>query len=165
MAHFTITPEQIRTNLNERLAEERAELKALKSVKINTKHNTLTNRAIEGGTVFNYMDINKAVRVAYTIERPDGGKRYTSREITAYTYENPDGSEIGTNGIMRISRTQTPAEFAEVLRGIIESKAEYIGTLEIELQRADAIATEHNALVEQINKFNNGVSYASKAQI
>lgn len=160
-----MTPEQIRNNLAGRLAEERAELEALKAVKLNTKHNVLTNRAIEGATVFNYMDINKAIRVSYTVENENGGRRYCSREITAYTYNNPDGSEIGTNGILRISRTYTLAELAEVLRDIIESKAEFIGTLESEERRADEIAAEHNALVDQVNKFNDGVSYASKAQI
>lgn len=161
----TITATEIRKNLDARLAEERAELEALKAVKINVRHNVLTNRAIDGATVFNYLDINKAIRVSYTVQTPEGGRRYCSREITAYTYNNPDGSEIGTNGIMRISRTYTPAELAEVLRDIIESKAEFIGTLESEHNRAEEIAEQHNVLAEQINKFNDGVSYASKAQI
>lgn len=161
----TITATEIRKNLDARLAEERAELEALKAVRINTKHNVLTNRAIEGATVFNYLDINKAIRVSYTVQTPEGGKRYMSREITCYSYNHPDGSEIGTNGILRISRTMTPAEVAEQLRDIVESKAEFIGTLESEYNRAEEIAEQRNALAEQINKFNDGVSYASKAQI
>ena len=161
----TITVQEIRKNLDARLAEERAELEALKAVKVNTKHNVLTNRAIEGATVFNYLDINKAIRVSYVVETPEGGRRYCSREITCYSYNHPDGSEIGTNGILRISRTMTPAEVAEQLRDIIEGKAEFIGTLESEHRRAEEIAEQHNALAEQINKFNDGVSYASKAQI
>jgi len=97
--HATITAEQIRKNLQQHIAEDTAELIALKNVKIDTKHNKLTNRAVEGATVFNYLDIDKAIRVPYQIKFADGHIRYASREIIAYTYNNPDGSEIGTEGI------------------------------------------------------------------
>lgn len=163
--HGPITADQIRANLQKRIAEETAEYIALKNVKINTKHKTLTNKAIEGATVFNYLDIDKAIRVSYTVTYPDGHIRYASREITAYTYNNPDGSEIGTEGCVRISRTYTPAELAEVLRDIIESKAEFLGTLQSEHKRAESIAKKHNALVEKLKEFNDSISYASEAQI
>lgn len=162
---YKITAEQIRQNLDKRLAEDRAELEALKAVKINTKHNKLTNRAIEGATVFNYLDINKAIRISYVVELPDGGRRYMSREVTAYTYTDKNGQEIGTNGILRISRTLEPAELVEQLKDIIESKANHIGELESERRRAETIARQHNALVERIEKFNDGLSYASEARI
>lgn len=163
--HATITADQVRDNLQKRITQETAEYIALKNVKLNTKHKTLTNKAIEGATVFNYLDIDKAIRIPYTIKHPDGHIQYASREITAYTYNNPDGSEIGTEGIMRISRTYTPAELAEVLRDVIESKAEFLGTLRSEHKRAESIAKKHNVLVEKLKEFNDSISYASEAQI
>jgi hypothetical protein len=96
---------------------------------------------------------------------PDGHTKYCSREITAYTYNNPDGSEIGTEGMMRISRTYTPAELAEVLKDVIEGKAEHVGVLESEHRRAEEIAKQHNEIAGAVEKFNSSVSYASKAQI
>ncbi len=163
--HATITADQVRDNLQKRITQETAEYIALKSVKLNTKHKTLTNKAIEGATVFNYLDIDKAIRIPYTIKHPDGHIQYASREITAYTYNNPDGSEIGTEGCIRISRTYTPAELAEVLRDVIESKAEFLGNLQSEHKRAESIAKKHNALVEKLKEFNDSISNASEAQI
>jgi hypothetical protein len=164
---YEITAERIRTSLQKRLDEETAELEALKNVSINTDHKTLTNRAItgDGARIGDYLGINKALFVSYIVAYSDGSKRYASRDITAYSYYDEAGKEIGANGCIRISRTITPAELADILRDVIESKAEFIGTLQSEFKRAETIAKKHNALVKQINEFNDSVSYASEAQL
>lgn len=164
---YNIQARDIKKNLADRIATNKAELQALKQVKVNTKHNKLTNRAIENATVFNYIDINKAVRVSFSVEMPDGHTSYKSREITAYSYTDEKGNELGVedNGFTRKSRTITPTEFNIILQDIKDGLASNIGELESEYERAVEITQEHNKLVEQINKFNNSVSYASKAQI
>lgn len=165
--HATITADQIRKNLDTRITENEAELQALKGVKIDTKQKTLTNRAVtgEGARIGDYLGINKALYVSYTIKYQDGHTRYASRDITAYSYTDENGQEIGTNGILRISRTITPAELAVILQDVKDGLASTIGDLKSEYRRAESIAKKHNALVEKLNKFNDGVSYASEAQI
>lgn len=167
MTHYPITKEQIRDNLKARITENEAELKALKGVKIDTKHKTLTNRAIsgEGAQIDNYLSINKALFVSYAVKYADGHTRYMSRDITAYSYYDQAGKEIGSNGIIRISRTITPAELAVIVQDIKDGLASTIGDLKSEYRRADSIAKKHNALVEKINAFNDGLSYASEAKI
>lgn len=164
---YPITTEQIRTNISKRITEGEAELDALKGVQINTKLTTLTNRAIsgKGARIGDYISIGKALYVSYAINYADGNTRYESATINAYSYANPDGSEIGTEGYMRISRTITPTELADQLKDIIESKASYLGDLRSEYRRADTIARKHNKLVEQINAFNDSITYAGEARI
>jgi len=164
--HPTITAEQIREKLGMRIAEHEAELKALKGVKIDTKHKTLTNRAIsgEGARIGDYIGINKALYVSYVVEHGHSCK-YMNRDITAYSYYDENGQELGTKDYTRISRTITPAELATVVRDVMDGLASTIGQLKSEYKRADAIAKKHNKLVEQLKAFNDGVSYASEAQI
>jgi len=82
MTHYPITAEQIREKLQTRITENEAELQALKGVKIDTKHKTLSNRAVsgEGARIGNYLDINKALFVSYAIKYQDGHTRYASRD-------------------------------------------------------------------------------------
>lgn len=164
--HHEITADEINTNLRERIEETRAELKALKGVKINTNHKTLTNKSItgEGARIGDYLSIGKALYVSYVVETGER-RKYMSRDITAYTYNNPDGTEIGSNGIMRISRTMTPSELDAQLQSIIATLANELTALEQEKIRAGEIAKKHNELVAQLKEFNDSVSYASKAQI
>ena len=163
---YPITKEEIRRNLQARIDETAAELAALKGVKIDTTHKTLTNRSIsgEGARIDNYLSIGKALYVSYTVKTAEH-TRYASRDITAYTYNNPDGTEIGSNGFLRISRTMTPTELNDLLQDVKDGLANTIGELKSEYRRADSIARKHNKLVEQINTFNDGLSYAGKAQI
>lgn len=165
--HATITADQIRKNLSNRITENEAELKALKNVKIDTKQKTLTNRAVsgDGARIGNYMDINKALYVSYSIKYNDGHTRYASRDITAYSYTDEHGQEIGADGILRISRTITPAELDVILQDVKDGLASTIGNLKSEYRRAESIAKKHNALVEKIKQFNDGLTYASEAQI
>lgn len=168
--HHPITVDEVRNNVQERIAQTEAELQALKGVTINTKHKTLTNRAIDGpgARIGDYIGIDKALYVSYYAdESATGGssRHYMSRDITAYTYNNPDGSEIGVDGCMRISRTMTPAELNDVLQSIIAGLANNLTALRREKMRAETIAKQHNRLVDQLKKFNDSVSYASKAQI
>lgn len=167
MTQYTMTADEIRQNVQQRIDEYTAELKALKGVKIDTKHKTLTNRAIsgEGARIGDYIGIGKALYVSYTIEHNDGSRRYASRDITAYSYNNPDGSEIGSEGYRRISRTITPAELAVIVQDVRDGLASTIGDLRSEYRRADSIAKKRNALVDKINAFNDSVSYASKAAL
>lgn len=165
--HAPITAEQIRKNLENRITENEAELKALKGVKIDTKQKTLTNRAIsgEGARIGNYLDINKALYVSYAIKYKDGHTRYASRDITAYSYTDENGQEIGSKNFIRTSRTITPAELAEILQDVKDGLASTIGDLRSEYRRAESIAKKHNVLVEKIKQFNDGLTYASEAQI
>jgi hypothetical protein len=168
MSHYsTITPEQIRNNLQKRITETKAELQALKGVHIDTKHKTLTNRAItgEGARIDDYIGIGKALYVSYVIKYKDGSMRYASRDITAYSYQKEDGSEIGAKDGLRISRTITPAELQVILQDVKDGLASLVGELESEYRRAASIAKKHNALVDKINEFNKDLSYASEAQL
>lgn len=165
--HNKITAEQIRENLQKRIDEVTAELRAVRGITIDTKQKTLTNRAIsgDGAKIDNYLGINKALFVSYLIKYKDGATRYETTTITAYSYTDLDGNEIGTNGIMRISRTITPTELLVIVRDIVESRANTIGELQSEYRRAGAIAKKQNALIDKIDEFNKNLSYASEAQL
>ena len=162
---YPVTADTIRTNLNKAITEERAEVEALKNVKINTKHKTLTNRSIENGRIGDYIGIGKALYVNYTINYPDGHIRYASRDISAYSYVGEDGKEIGTIGFSRISRTITPAELAVIVSEVIENIEKAITNLLDELSRAEEIAAERQKLIDSVNAFNDALSYASEARI
>lgn len=165
--HSTITKEQIREKLAARIAENEAELKALKGIKIDASHKVLTNRAVSGenARIGDYIGLGKALFVFYSVEYKDGHSRHFTRDITAYSYEDENGQEIGSSGGLRISRTITPAELAVIIQDIKDGLASNITNLKSEYRRADTIAKKHNALVEKIEAFNDGLSYASEAQI
>jgi hypothetical protein len=165
--HNTITADQIRQNLSARIAEDEAQLEALKRVKIDTKHKTLTNRAIsgDGARIGDYIGINKALFVSYAVKYADGHTKDETRDITAYSYHDEDGKEIGSKDFLRISRTITPAELAVIVQDVMDGLASTIGDLKSEYRRAESIATKHNALVAKLQQFNDSVSYASQAQI
>lgn len=168
--HAEITAEQIRANLKQRIDENTAELNALKGVKINTEHKTLTNKAVtgEGARIGDYLGINKALYVSYYVDHSrEGGssRKYMCRDITAYSYYDENGKEIGSEGGLRISRTITPKELNDILTDVKDGLASTIGDLKSEYRRAESIAKKHNSLVAKLKEFNDSVSYASEAQI
>jgi hypothetical protein len=162
--HHKTTAEQIRTNLQARIEEMAAELEALKSVTINTKHKTLTNRAVGGGTIINYLNIGKALSVSYAVETATR-RQYMNRTITAYSYEDEDGRDLGAVNYRRVSRTITPAELADRVAGIIDNLEDALKQLKREYKRADAIARKQNALIDKIKEFNDSISNAGGAQL
>ena len=137
--------------------ETRALITALEGVKINTARKTLTNRAVEGGDIGDYLCIGKALYVNYGYARHNGGTAYERHNITAYDYNNPDGTAIGTNGIQRILRTITPAELAWRVSDAVKQRREYLEKLEADMAgieqthaRYTALATEMNALLDSV---------------
>lgn len=164
--HATITKEQIRQNLKERINADRAQLDALKRVKIDTSHKVLTNRAISGeGAVlrnapYSMHDKNdKELSISYVVKTGENGLKYENRTITARVFTGE------TTGILKDIRLMTPAELNDQLTDVKDSLANNIADFRDEYRRADSIAKKHNALVEKIEEFNDGLSYASKAQI
>lgn len=149
--------EAVKSKIEARIRETRALITALEVVKINTAHKTLTNKAVEGGDIGDYLGIGKALYVSYSYTRLGGGTSYERHNITAYDYNNPDGTPIGTHGIQRISRTVTPAELAERVADAIEQRRDYLGGLEADLYNIEqthaqyvALATEMNALMDSV---------------
>lgn len=163
MQHMTQT--QIENNITKTMLEVVASLNALKAVQINTKHKTLTNRAIENGVIRDYLNINKCLAFSYSVDYPDGSKRYMTDELPVYSYHDENGKEIGTNGYVRISRTLTPSELAKLVSELIATKEEYIALLQKEYAQAEELASERKAIEEQIEEFNKKVSYASDARL
>lgn len=160
---YPITLEALRKQQDTRLAELQAELYALDGVTIDTKHKTLTNRAISGfgARIDDYLSIGNALYVSYQVKHPDGHTQYASRTISAYTYEYPDGTEIGVNGFLRISRTMTPTELVAEVTRVMQGLEESIALLKSERKRAQTLVNQHNKLVAVIKKHNDGVSYNS----
>lgn len=156
------TAERLKTALAERLADDRAELAALEAVTINTKHKTLTNRAVEGARLGDYIGIGKALYISYYVEQPNGAKHYKSRDVTVYTYQNPDGSEIGTEGISRISRTMTPTEARAELDRVIEQKRESINDIMEDYLQADKLGAKYDKLNGELEQFMDGLSWAAR---
>ena len=149
--------ETVKSEIEARMDETRALITALEGVKINTAHKTLTNRAVEGGEVGDYLSIGKALFVSFSYARHNGGTAYERHHITAYDYNNPDGAAIGTEGIQRISRTITPAELAESVADTIQQRREYLAKLEADMAgieqthaRYTALAIEMNALLDSV---------------
>jgi hypothetical protein len=168
--YYPIAPEEIRKNLKIEITEKESELQALKGVKINTKHKTLTNAAIsgKGARIGDYLSIGKALYVSYVVDHSasgGSGRKYMTRDITAYSYFDEKGHEIGSNGMVRISRTLTPTELFEVLRDVKDSIEMALRGLKSEYRRADSIARKHNTLIQKINEFNDSLSYAGQARI
>lgn len=163
---YHIKAEAIRKNLQQRIDNDTAELNALKGVKIDTSHKVLTNRAIsgDGATLRNasysmHDKDDKELSVSYVVKWGESGRKYESRIIVARTF-------TGTStGILKDIRLMTPQELADTLQDIIEHLASNIGEFKSEYKRAESIAKKHNALVDKINAFNDGLSYASKAQL
>lgn len=165
--HHKIRAAEIRANLKRRIDQDAAELKALQAVKINTKHKTLTNRAIEGpgARVGDYIGTEKALYIYYTVKYEGGGVESRSSNVTAYTYEDEAGEPLGVDGIIKRSRTLTPRELGEKVGRIIKGKREAIREFKKEYSRADATAKKQNALIDRIDAYNARTSYATKAQI
>jgi hypothetical protein len=156
-----ITANEVRTNLLNRYQETEAEAVALEAVKINTKHKTLTNRAIEGGRIGDYLSFAKALYVSYTVTYQDGSKSYKSLDINAYSYHDENGKELGAEGCIRISRTVTPGELAKTVTELAKSKRETLQDITLELENVPALVKQRNELANTIHEFNEGVSYAS----
>lgn len=157
-----ITVSEARNNLIQRFTELQAEAEALEAVKINVKHKTLTNRAVTGGRIGDYLGINKALYVSYAVTYPDMRVKYQSFELPAYSYHDENGQEIGTNGVVRISRTLTPSELQELVADVVKKKREYIAELEAEFKQVKELVQERQEILEKIEAFNNKVSYASE---
>lgn len=160
-----ITGDDIRKNLAERIAEHTAELDALKAIKINTAHKTLTNRCIDGAKIIDYSSINKGYRYNYIVKYADGHTKYEYSEHGAYSYHDKDGNELGANGFLRISRTLEPQELAEQVADLIAQRTNELNNYKKEYKNADAIAKKHNALADKINAYNKTVCYATGAYI
>lgn len=164
----TITKEQLEQALAHRINETEAEISALQSVIINTKHNTLTNRAVSSTAesvsvkVDDYIGIGKALYIYYQF-RKDGVYMSNQKiDITAYTYNNPDGTEIGTEGIMRISRTMTPAELQIEVDKVIEYRKKSLKELKTDLVNASKIVSKHNKIVNDLTALENSVTWATR---
>ena len=149
--------ETVKSKIEERINETRALITALEGVKINTAHKTLTNRAVEGGEVGDYLGIGKVLFVSYSYARHNGDTAYKRHHITAYDYNNPDSTPIGTEGIQRMSRTITPAELAESVSDAIQQRREYLEKLEADMAgieqthaRYTELAVEMNALMGNV---------------
>lgn len=162
---YKISSDDIRKNLDERIREHTSELDALKAIKINTAHKTLTNKCIDGAKIINYLSINKGYAYNYTVKYADGHTKYEYREHGAYTYNDKDGNELGANGILRISRALEPQELAQQVADLIAQRTSELNDYKKEYKNADAIAKKHNALADKINAYNNTVSYATGANI
>lgn len=164
----TVTKKTLEIALANRINEAEAELRALKSVAINSDHKTLTNKAVwaevEGveAKIGDYLGIGKALYIYYQY-RKDGVFMSTQKlDITAYTYNNPDGTEIGTIGIMRQSRTMTPAELQEVLNATILGREISLGKLKMDLGNADKIIKTYNKHAQALNELLDGVTWATR---
>ena len=149
--------ETVKSKIEERMNETRALITALEGVKINTAHKALTNKAVEGGEIGDYLGIGKALFVSFSYTRHNGGTAYERHHITAYSYDTPDGAAIGTEGIQRINRTITPAELAESVADAIQYRREYLEKLEADMAgieqthaRYTALAIEMNALMDSV---------------
>jgi hypothetical protein len=162
---YPISGDTIRANLDLRIREHTSELNALKAIKINTAHKTLTNKCISGAQIINYLNINKGYKYNYVIEYADGHTKYEYQEHEAYTYHDKDGNELGTNGILRISRALEPQELAQQVADLIARRTSELNKYKKEYENADAIAKKHNALMLKINAYNDAISYATGANI
>jgi len=155
---YSIESSTLKNELATRINEVEAELEALEKVTINTNHKTLTNRTVENGRIGDYIGIGKALFVSYK-----SYNRYMSTDITAYTYEDENGQELGTNGIMRISRTMTPLELHTALDKVIEGRKESLKKLKLDLVNADRIVKKYNKLATQMNELTEGLTWATRA--
>lgn len=149
--------ETVKSKIEARIHETRALITALEGVKINTAHKTLTNRAVEGGEIGDYIGIGKALYVSFSYTRRNGSTAYDRHNISAYSYDNPDGTAIGTEGMQRISRTITPAELAGQVADAVQQRRDYLAKLEMDLAhivqthaRYTALAIEMNALLDSV---------------
>ena len=148
--------ETIKSKIEERMNETRALITALEGVKINTAHKTLTNKAVEGGKVDDYLGIGKALYVSYSYAH-NGVTAYERHPIAAYDYNNPDGTPIGTDGIQRIIRTITPAELARLVSDAVKQRREYLKKLEADMAGIEQTHARYNALAIEINKLLDSV--------
>lgn len=153
-----ITVSQLQNKLNERINDVSAEIDALKAVKINTSHKTLTNRAIENGTIGDYLSIGKALFISYQSDY-----RYQTTTINAYSYEDENGQELGSDGFRRISRTITPLELKASLDQVIGYRENDLAGYKNDLKRAESIVFEHNNIVDRAEKLSNGVTWATRS--
>ena len=149
--------ETVKSKIEARMNETRALITALEGVKINTAHKTLTNKAVEGGEVGDYLGIGKALYVSYSYARHNGGTAYERHEIPAYAYNNPDGTPIGTEGIQRISRTITPAELARLVSDVVKQRREYLEKLESDMAGIEQTHARYTALAVEINELMDSV--------
>lgn len=154
----TITRQEVEQTLAKRINEAEAELEALKGVTINTNHKTLTNKAVDGGRIGDYIGIGKALYINYFADR-----NYKTTDITAYSYTDENGNEIGSEGGLRISRTITPLELRKLLDSVIEERAKSLKALKLDLVNASKIVTKHNKLAEQLEALENSVTWATRS--
>lgn len=154
MYYYPVTKEKLEQELTACINETESELTALKAVKINTKHKTLTNRAVDGGTIGDYIGIGKALYVNYMADR-----NHRTLDVTAYTYLDENGEELGVDGMLRISRTMTPSELQDTLNLVIESREATLKSLKIDFVKAGRIVEKYNKLASQINDLKEASSW------
>lgn len=163
------TTEELLRALNSRIAEHEAEIRALKSVAINGKHKTLTNRAVssevEGvnARIGDYIGINKALFVSYQVKYLDGYTKYESATINAYSYDDEQGNEIGNHGIQRISRVITPVELQAELDKLIAMRKKELVLLKNDAKNAAKLVREFNAIADKVNAFEDKLTWAARA--
>lgn len=128
------TLEQVQADFQERKADAVAKLEAWEKVTINASHKALTARAIEGGRIDDYLGIGKAIYINYNVD----ARRYLGDHLGVYSYEDENGQSLGSDGILKNSRTLTPSEASELLSQHVKKLQEYVAELEAdEAQLAD----------------------------
>lgn len=158
------TTEELLKVLDARITEHRAEIAALDQVEINTKHKTLSNRAISGyGARLGDYVVSKALFVSYTIKYTDGHTKYESSTINAYTYEDENGNDLGSIGCLRISRLYTPVEMQEQVNKLIALRQVELKRLEEEANNAAKLVRQYNAIVDKVNAFEDGLTWATRS--
>ncbi len=163
------TTEQLLSVLDGRIAEHEAELSALKAVAINGNHKTLTNRAVWSEVdgvntrIGDYLGINKALFVSYSVKYLDGHTKYESSTINAYSYDDEQGKEIGSNGMHRISRTITPVELQAELDKLIAMRKKELELLNNDAKNAAKLVREFNAIADKVNAFEDQLTWATRS--
>lgn len=146
----TITVSELEQRLTKEIDLQETELQAICAVNINTTHTKLTNRAIDGARLGDYIGIGKALYICSGVD------------VLAYTYKNSDGSEIGTIGMQRISRTMTPQELHDAIDRDIKNREESLKTLKKDLNNVRSIVRENNALAEKFLNLVGSVSWVTR---
>lgn len=130
----------VKREFESRQADAVARLEAWEKVTINPKHKVLTNRAVDGAQVRDYLNINKALYVHYRI-----GHQYKADELTIFSYNDENGKELGTAGFVSISRTLTPREAAARLADSVEQQRQYVADLREDAENLEAAHKAYEA--------------------
>lgn len=151
------TLEQVQADFNERKADAVAKLAAWEKVTINASHKALTARAIEGARIGDYLSIGKALYITYSV-----GHRYYTDNMAVYSYTAEDGGSLGSDGILKNSRTLTPREASELVSEHVEKLRQYVADLETDTAQLEGVYKEYAAIrqaaVDIENKLKTGAA-------